>query len=319
IAAALGLSRDQLSDRLVPRLGLDDAATLVIDYGPRQFTVGFDEHLKPYVLDPEGKRRKDLPKPGAKDDPATAPSEHKRFAVVKKDVRAVASDQIHRLERAMVDQRTWTAEEFHTVLAGHPLLWHLVRRLVWITGEGTSFRLAEDRTLASSEDAEFTLPETATVRVAHPVDLPETLAAWGEIFADYEILQPFPQLARPVHAFTPDEPQVPQLQQYTGRPAPVGRILGLTDRGWVRGAPQDNGVEEWITRPLPSGGAVVASLDPGIAIGAIDIYPDVAFSAIWFSEDGEGSWTPREATPDTFDIDPVTASEVLSELASLHS
>ena len=26
-------------------------------------------------------------------------------------------------------QRTWTAEEFHTVLAAHPLLWHLVRRL----------------------------------------------------------------------------------------------------------------------------------------------------------------------------------------------
>ena len=30
---------------------------------------GFDEQLKPFVADADGKRRKDLPKPGAKDDP----------------------------------------------------------------------------------------------------------------------------------------------------------------------------------------------------------------------------------------------------------
>jgi hypothetical protein len=320
IAAALNLSRDQLSDRLVPRLGLDDAATLVIDYGPRQFTVGFDEQLKPYVLDQDGKRRRDLPKPAAKDDRTLAPQEHKRFAALKKDVRTVATDQIHRLERAMVDQRTWTAEEFHTVLAAHPLLRHLVRRLVWITDGDLSFRLAEDRTLADAQDDEVTLPETAAVRVAHPVQLHTTLPAWGEIFADYEILQPFPQLIRPTHAFAPDTPRVPQLQRYTDRPVPVGKILGLTNRGWVRGTPQDNGVEEWITRPLPSGGALVAALDPGIAVGAVDVNPEVKLSAIWFSETGEGSWRPpQDGTPDTFDVDEVTASEVLADLVSLHA
>ncbi|MEV6237403.1 DUF4132 domain-containing protein [Lentzea sp. NPDC051838] len=328
IALSLGLSRDQLSDRLVPRLGLDDAATLVIDYGPRQFTVGFDEHLKPYVLDADGKRRTDLPKPGARDDQQLAKAEHKRFSTLKKDVRTVASDQIHRLERALVAQRTWTAEEFHAVLAAHPLLWHLVRRLVWITDEGVSFRLAEDRTLANVEDDEIVLPEGATVRVAHPVDLQDplvrggagVLAAWGEVFADYEILPPFPQLGRPTHAFASGEPQVPQLRKYVGRAVPVGRILGLTNRGWVRGEPQDNGVEMWITRPLPSGGALVAALDPGITIGAVDLDPEAELSALWFSASGEGTWSPPEdGGPDTFDIDPVTASELLSELASLHA
>ncbi|MGW6445821.1 DUF4132 domain-containing protein [Lentzea sp. NPDC055074] len=320
IAATLGLSRDQLSDRLIPRLGLDDPTTLVIDYGPRQFTVGFDEQLKPHVLDQDGKRRTDLPKPGAKDDQDLAPAEHKRFTELKKAVRTVASDQIHRLEGAMTAGRTWTATEFHTVLADHPLLWHVVRRLVWITDEGSTFRLAEDRTLATPEDEEFSLPEKAAVRVAHPVDLTGTLPAWGEIFADYEILQPFPQLGRPVHAFLPDEDTVPQLQKYVGRPAPVGKVLGLAKRGWVRGAPQDAGVEEWITRPLPSGGAVVACLDPGIAIGAIDVYPEVKFSALYYSEDGTGHWSPpRDGGPSTFAVDRVTASELISELESLHA
>ncbi|WP_329792948.1 DUF4132 domain-containing protein [Lentzea sp. DG1S-22] len=319
IAAELGLSRDQLSDRLVPRLGLDDAATLVIDYGSRQFTVGFDEQLKPYVLDPDGKRRKDLPKPGAKDDQDKAPLEHKRFMALKKDVRTIASDQIQRLERAMVDQRTWSAEEFHTVLVAHPLLWHVVRRLVWITDEGESFRLAEDRTLANAEDDAFTLPEDAVVRVAHPVDLRETAAAWGEIFADYEILQPFPQTGRPVHLLQPGEDPLPRLKKYCGTPYPIGKILGLTKKGWVRGAPQDAGVECWITRPFPAGGALVASLDPGIAVGAVDVFPEVGFGDMWFSPSGHGTWSAPADAPTTHPIDPITLSELLSELESLQS
>ncbi|SEQ30844.1 DUF4132 domain-containing protein [Lentzea albida] len=318
IAEELGLSRDQLADRLVPRLGLDDAASLVIDYGPRQFTVGFDEQLKPYVLDPDGKRRKDLPKAGAKDDQDKAPLEHKRFAALKKDVRAVASDQIHRLERAMVDQRTWTAAEFHTVLAGHPLLWHIVRRLVWITDEGLSFRLAEDRTLADSGDDEFTLPEDATVRVAHPVDLRDELEAWGEVFADYEILQPFPQLGRPLHLVSQNEDLLPHLKKYCDVDHPVGKILSLTKKGWIRGEPQDGGVECWITRPLPSGGALVASLDPGIAVGAIDVFPELKFTELWFSADGHGYWSSQRNASGTLTTDAITASEILSELESLH-
>ncbi|WP_158102781.1 WGR and DUF4132 domain-containing protein [Lentzea kentuckyensis] len=319
IAAELGLSRDQLSDRLVPRLGLDDAATLVIDYGPRRFTVGFDEQLKPFVLDPDGKRRKDLPKPGAKDDQDLAPLEHKRFTALKKDVRSIASDQIQRLERAMVDQRTWTAEEFRTVLAAHPLLWHLVRRLVWITAEGESFRLAEDRTLANAEDDEFTLPENAVVRVAHPVDLQDTAHAWGEVFADYEILQPFPQLGRPVHLVASAADLLPHLKKYCDVAHPIGKILGLTKKGWVRGEPQDAGVECWITRPFPGGGALVARLDPGIAVGAMDVFPEVSFTDVWFSPSGHGAWSAPQDAPSTFDVGPITVSELLSELESLQS
>jgi predicted DNA-binding WGR domain protein len=318
IAAELGLSREQLADRLVPRLGLDDEASLVIDYGPRRFRVGFDEQLKPHVLDPDGKRRKDLPKPGAKDDQEKAPLEHKRYLALKKDVRAVAADQIHRLERAMVEQRTWTAEEFHTVLAGHPLLRHIVRRLVWITDGGVSFRLAEDRTLADSSDDELTLSGDATVRVAHPVDLQDSLAAWGEVFADYEILQPFPQLGRPLHVLAPGEDFRDRLDHHRDRPYAVGRILSLTKRGWVRGEPQDAGVECWITRPLPGGGALVASLDPGIAVGAVDVFPEIKFTALWYSTNGDGYWSTQKNAPATVEADPITVSEILSELESLH-
>ena len=49
IADDLGLTSDQLGDRLVPDLGLDASGTLELDYGLGRFTAGFDEQLKPYV------------------------------------------------------------------------------------------------------------------------------------------------------------------------------------------------------------------------------------------------------------------------------
>ncbi|CCH31005.1 DUF4132 domain-containing protein [Actinosynnema sp. NPDC047251] len=318
VAAGRGLGAEQLADRLVPDFGLDDAATLTVDYGPRRFLVGFDEQLKPYVADADGKRRKDLPKPGAKDDPELAPAEHKRFAALKKDVRSVASDQIGRLETAMVMDRRWSAAEFRELFAGHPLLWHVVRRLVWTTSTGQSFRLAEDRTPATVEDDAFTLPDDAEVAIAHPLRLGAELAAWSEVFADYEILQPFPQLGRPVHRFTDQERTSSRLERFENVPIPVGRLLGLTKHGWRRGTPMDGGVECWMLRPLPGGGTVVANLDPGIAVGVVDMFPEQKLSGIWVDDGDGGDWSPRGSRR-FGELDPVTASELLAELTSLTS
>src|SRR6185369_16203815 len=101
VAAGLGLDAEQLADRLVPDFGLAADGSLRLDYGPRQFLVGFDEQLRPFVADADGKRLKALPKPGARDDAELAPAAYKQFAALKKDVRTVAADQIRRLERAM--------------------------------------------------------------------------------------------------------------------------------------------------------------------------------------------------------------------------
>ncbi|MGM1058652.1 DUF4132 domain-containing protein [Saccharothrix sp. Mg75] len=318
VAAALDLTADQLADRLVPDFGLDDAATLVVDYGPRRFTVGFDEQLKPYVLDEGGKRRKDLPKPGAKDDPERAAAEHRRFGALKKDVRGIAADQIARLELAMAVGRRWSAEEFRTLLVGHPLLWHVVRRLVWVTDGGAAFRVAEDRSFADVSDDVFELPDDARVGVAHPLHLGDGTAAWAEVFADYEILQPFPQLGRPVHALTGAELRASRLERFEGSVVPVGRLLGLTKRGWERGQPQDAGVECWITRPLADGGAVVVNLDPGIAVGIPHEFPEQQLTDIWVADAAGPDWRPRGGR--TFgELDPVTASEVLAEFTALTS
>ncbi|XVQ08388.1 DUF4132 domain-containing protein [Spirillospora sp. CA-255316] len=322
VAAGLGLGAEQLADRLVPDFGLDADGGMTLDYGPRRFVVGFDELLKPFVTDEDGTRRKALPKPGAKDDEELASAAYKRFAGLKKDVRTVAADQVSRLESAMVARRRWTPEEFRTLFVGHPLVWHVARRLVWIAepaegeGAGWAFRVAEDRTFADAADDAVTLPAGASIGIAHPLDLGGDVAAWSEVFADYEITQPFPQLGREVHALTAQERAAGRLERFESVRVPVHTVLGLVRRGWSRGEPLDGGGERWISRAVPGGLHVVIDLHPGISVGYVEDSGDQALRAVWIND--HPTDYHRGAQRHTFgELDPVAASEVLADLTWL--
>jgi hypothetical protein len=323
VAAELELTADQLADRLVPDFGLDAAGTLTLDYGPRRFTVGFDEQLRPAISDEDGTARKSLPKPGAKDDPELAPAAYKRFSVLKKDVRTVAADQVTRLETAMVTRRRWPLGEFGDLLAGHPLVRHLVRRLVWLAehdGRTTAFRVAEDGTYADASDDTVTLPGQAGISVAHPLDLGGTVPAWSRLLADYEILQPFPQLGRTVHTLTDAEREAGHLERLAGLKVPAHAVLGLTRRGWVRGAPQDAGVEGWISRRVGPGRYVVIDLDPGLPVGDPDGIGDQTIDGVGLRarpEDSRFGIRDNDTSLRFGDLHPVTASEILNDLHTL--
>jgi predicted DNA-binding WGR domain protein len=97
IAAKRGMTAEQLADRLVPDLDLEDDGSKTLDFGPRSFRVGFDEALGPFVVDATGTRLKDLPKPNSKDDPALGAEAAETWKAMKKDVRALAGIQILRL------------------------------------------------------------------------------------------------------------------------------------------------------------------------------------------------------------------------------
>ncbi|WP_063042832.1 DUF4132 domain-containing protein [Nocardia pseudovaccinii] len=321
VAAGLGLTGEQLSDRLVPDFGLDAQGRTVIDYGARRFTVGFDEQLRPFVVDQDGKRRKDLPAPGARDDTALAAAERKRFADLKKSVRTVASYEIRRLESAMVTQRSWTRREFQDLFLRHPLIKHLTERLVWtceIESVVTAFRTAEDGTFTDVDDDSWIMPDVAQIRIAHPVTVGDIeMRRWSELFADYQILQPFAQLGREVYAPTAAEAGGSRLPRFEGVTVPVGRVLGLTRRGWDRGAPLDNGVERWISRQVAPDAHLVIALAPGIAVGMVNELGDQTLETVWLDKAPGDHWPSREYPLRMGALDPIIASEVLADLAEL--
>ncbi|MFI0350119.1 DUF4132 domain-containing protein [Actinomadura sp. 9N407] len=318
VAGELGLTPEQLRDRLLPDFGLDAAGRLVLDYGPRRFLVGFDENLRPHVADEDGTPRRSLPKPGAKDDQELATAAYKHFTALKKDVGTVAGDQIRRLEAAMVARRRWTVAEFRRLFVEHPLLWHIARRLVWLAEDGsgtTAFRVAEDRTLAGPGDGALTLRDGTRIGLAHPLDLGGALGAWTRVLADYELMQPFPQLHRPVHVLTEAERAVRRLARFQDAAAPARAVLALEQRGWRRSAPVDGGYQRCLYRKVPSGLFVNVKIDPGMKIGHGADNPEQRLAEIRLDDrPEEGHWSSRDGR--TFgDLDPPTASEVLSELA----
>ena len=258
LAEQLGLTREELADRLVPTLDLEPDGTLELDYGPRKFRVGFDEALRPFVEDESGKRLKTLPKPGAKDDPLLAPAASEQFKNLKKTVKTVATVQIRRLENAMSVGRRWASADYRRFIVEHPVLVHLARRLVWVwEDEGQlaqTFRITEDSSFADCEDDGWALPDSGFVRLIHPIDMEaETRAKWGEVFTDYELLQPFEQLGRNVQRLEPEELDALLLKRNTGILFPHVRVLGLISSGWERGTPMDAGVVHWISKPLSDG------------------------------------------------------------------
>ncbi|MEV0666487.1 DUF4132 domain-containing protein [Actinomadura luteofluorescens] len=326
IAATRGLTTEQLGDRLVPDLGLDADGTLVLDYGPRRFTAGFDEALRPYVIDQAGKHRPSLPKPGQRDDATLAPAAYRRFTDLKKDVRAIAGLQLQRLERSMTTGRRWPLPEFREFFAGHPLVWHIARRLVWVAEHGgtvTAFRLAEDRTFAGVDDDGVAVPDDAVIGIAHPLHLGKALPAWAQVFADYEILQPFPQLGREVHALTGEEKATARLTRFEGVTVPFGNVLRLERRGWYRGPVDSDGGVSCLVRPVGADRYVVVTLATGLYVGYVSESGDQTIEAVWVGADPAPEYfshSASEAAPHSFaELDAVTASEVLADLTAVVS
>ncbi|BEL06906.1 hypothetical protein Q0Z83_050970 [Actinoplanes sichuanensis] len=323
VAEGLGLTAEQLADRLVPDFGLDADGSLRLDYGSRQFVVGFDEQLQPLVIDGGGKRLKTLPRPGVRDDAALADEAYRRFAALKKDVRTVAADQVRRLEQAMVTGRRWTGAEFRELFVGHPLVWHIARRLVWARFDDSgavlgALRIAEDRSFAGADDEPVALADDDVVGIAHPLHLGDRAAAWAELFADYAIGQPFPQLGRAVHALTGAEAEGSHLARFEGLTVPTTRVLGLERRGWRREDPQDGGVQGSIERTVAARRVISIELDPGIVAGEAGHFADQKLIGV-FLHDGTGSgWAgPDRGRVPLSSLDPVAVSEILRDLTDI--
>ncbi|EFB1674127.1 DUF4132 domain-containing protein [Escherichia coli] len=328
IAESRELTVAELEDRLAPDLGLDDNGSLLLDFGSRQFTVSFDETLKPFVRDVSGSRLKDLPKPNKSDDESQANDAVNRYKLLKKDARTVAAQQVARLESAMCLRRRWSPENFQLFLVEHPLVRHLTRRLIWGVYSAENqllacFRVAEDNSYSTADDDLFTLPEgDISVGIPHVLEIsPTDAAAFGQLFADYELLPPFRQLDRNSYALTETERNASELTRWAGRKCPSGRVMGLANKGWIKGEPQDGGWIGWMIKPLGRW-SLIMEIDEGFAVGMspAELSAEQLLSKLWLWEGkaesyGWGSNSTQEAQLSV--LDAITASELINDIEAL--
>ncbi len=345
IAATRGLTQEELEDRLAPDLGLDQQGSLILDFGTRAFKVGFDESLKPYVREwQEGKagaKLPDLPKPKKTDDEELAKVAVERFKLLKKDARTIASQQVLRLEVAMCQRRRWSTAVFQEFIAQHPLVRHLARRLIWavyempevidpdtdetsIAGYGgtmlTCFRVSEDAAYTNANDDDYEIPQGAQYKIGlpHALELPVDIAAeFAQLFADYELLQPFAQLGRDVYQLSQEEKLSDKLTRWNKVAVPTGKVLGLVNIGWRRGPAQDSGCIWTFEKPLGNNQLIELTLDPGIIVGMIDEYPEQSLGELTLGKPGR--WGYSQDLLKFAELDDIAASELIRDMERMRT
>ncbi|EHK3036138.1 DUF4132 domain-containing protein [Escherichia fergusonii] len=243
VAENRGLSQEELADRLVPTLGLDDPQALIFDFGPRQFTVRFDENLNPVIFDQQNVRQKSVPRLRADDDQLKAPEALARLKGLKKDATQVSKNLLPRLETALRTTRRWSLADFHSLFVNHPFTRLVTQRLIWAVYPANeprrllnAFRVAAEGEFCNAQDEPIDLPADALVGIAHPLEMTaEMRTEFAQLFADYEIMPPFRQLSRRTVLLTPDESTSNSLTRWEGKSATVGQLMGMRYKGWESG------------------------------------------------------------------------------------
>ena len=247
-AKELGLTTEELADRIVPDLGLDQRGQRVFNYGPRSFTVTLTPALELAVKNQDGKALKSLPAPGKTDDPELAPAASSEFKALKKQIKATVTTQTLRLEQALSTGRTWSSEGWRDLFVKKPVMRQFAVGLIWGVYDETgaltdTFRYLEDGSLNTADEEEYELAENVQVGLVHPVELDkDALAEWKQQLEDYEIKQPFLQLDRPVTRVREEEAGETSLDTFGGRVLNGLSLTGkLTSQGWYRGSILDGG------------------------------------------------------------------------------
>ena len=245
-ASELGISAEELADRIVPDLGFGKDGKRVFDYGKRSFTVRLTPTLELSIVNDQGKAVKSMPAPGKTDDPM-ANDAYEEFKAMKKGIKTTVSAQRSRLELALSVLRCWDVERWKQLFVENPIMHQFAMSLVWgIYADGKltdTFRYMEDGTFNTVDEEEYELPENAKIGLVHPVELDEeTLQGWKQQLEDYEITQSIEQLHRPVHRLSQEKAGEKALEDFGGKMlnslSLSGKLLGM---GWYRGSIVDGG------------------------------------------------------------------------------
>lgn len=318
IAQRNGWSADELADRTIPSAGFDESGVLTLHYGERLFTARLDAALKLELCNPDGKVVKALPEPRKSDDPALIKEAKSQFSTSKKELKQVIDLQSQRLYEAMCAARLWPVGEWREYLQQHPIMGHLLQRLVWaeVGADGATrlFRPTEDGSLIDLDDDEVELADDSRIRLAHAALVDgETAKGWVRHFKDYKVKPLFAQMSR----------QLPEIAPEAADPASdnsIGDRLGwlsdtftlrgvLTKLGYQRAAAEDGGFFDHYFKEFTSLGLRVSIGFTGNCLPEENV--PAALTRLAFEKIGR-RWSSGDNLP-LADIPPVLLAETYAD------
>lgn len=254
-AEQLGLSTEELADRIVPDLGFNAQHERIFDYGGRKFKVYITPALEIEIYDENEKKLKNMPAPGKRDDEALAAEAYAEFKQMKKQMKATVANQKLRLEAALSTERKWKADRWRALFVENPIMHQFAISLIWgVYGEDgallATFRYMEDGSFNTEDEEEYQLPEQGMIGLIHPIEInEESKAKWEEQLSDYEITQSVEQLGRPVFAMTKEEGNAKSLERFGGAVLAAVSLSGrLQTLGWYKASAEDAGMYYYFYR-----------------------------------------------------------------------
>jgi hypothetical protein len=250
LAERKGWTLAELADRTIPSAGFDETGTMELSYGQRSFQAKLLPDFKVELYNPDGKKITSLPEPRQDDDAEMANASKKAFSGTKKELKSIVDLQTDRLYEALCTERDWPCDDWQRYLFAHPVLRHLLQRLIWVIAEDSNdrgavkaFRPLDDGTLSDVEDNTITLPEKACVRLAHDSLLSEAqVNAWQQHLIDYEVTPLFQQLGKGTYSLPEGKKRETLISDFKGHLIEAyalrGRALKL---GYTRGPAEDGG------------------------------------------------------------------------------
>ena len=287
-ARELGITAEELADRIVPDLGFGKDGKRTFDYGKRSFTVSLTPTLELQIVNDQGKTVKSMPAPGKTDD-AIAADAYEAFKTMKKQIKATVTAQRARLESALSAARFWDTERWQSLFVENPIMHQFAMSLIWGVYEDgkltDTFRYMEDGSFNTVDEEEYALPGKALIGLVHPVELDEdTLEGWKQQLEDYEITQSVDQLSRQVFVLDESRAGEKVLEDFGGKKlnglSLSGKLLG---QGWYRGSVQDGGVFYCFYREDPTVGMGAELRFSGSAVGFDDGDPVTVYDAVFYT------------------------------------
>jgi|GEM_PF-5814489 len=317
VARDRGLTVHELEDRLVPTLDLDADGSRRFDLGARTLKLHVDGDLRVELETDDKTRLHGFPSVRKGDDPDKVARAKATFELLRTELEALLKTQCARLEQAFSTGRSWKRADWEKYLLEHPVMKHLVKRLVWRSGE--PFIVDEEGRFMGADLGAMTLGE-GTVRLVHPAELDETArGAWSTVLGDFQIIQPFNQLARPVVALADGARGKRALESASAVAIDVGRLHGVFNRlGWTKGPPDYMTVKCFYKDFVGYGVVGIVEIDPGMSVTGYGNEQQKVTSAFFArSVPHDGAHLPEAVV--LSEVSSVAVSEVMHAMSALGS
>lgn len=204
-ADGLGIPREEFEERVVPTYGLDVGAVRTAPLGDYLATVGVERGKAAVsVVGPDGRVRKSVPAAVRRDHAG----ELADLRALAKDVSTMLVAQRLRIERLLMEERSWEPQVWRQRYLDHPLVSVLARPLVWqvVGPRGRRPFVAPDGTFLDVEGSPVSWDTDDRIELWHPATVSTSeVEAWRLRIEGLGVVQPFKQAHREVYLLTEAE------------------------------------------------------------------------------------------------------------------